>query len=95
MMETRRVKVKPWGPSRLMSSERSMMIHDVEKKPGDCGTWKPNVKSVSRRRKSLAMLNIADRLRKKSRLRPTRVNFRDDGRREIRNSEFSSIGEIC
>ena len=46
-------------------------------------------------RKSLAMSNIADRLRKKSRLRLTRVNFRDEGRREIGNSEFSSIEEIC
>lgn len=63
MMETRCVKVKPWGPSGV-SSERSMMIHDKKKKPGDCGTWKPNVKCF-RRRKSLAMLNIAVQVKKK------------------------------
>lgn len=94
-MEIRRAQVKPWGPSRLRGlGERvgtrkgvwKVLLHDVERRTRGLWYLETKVESVSRRRKSSAVLNVADRLRKMSRLRLTRICFRETGRREIGNS---------
>lgn len=41
------------------------------------------------------MINIADQLRKMSMLRPIRVDFRVNERREIGDSEYNYAEEIC
>lgn len=66
----------------------------LREKTRECGTWKPSEESVSRRRKSSNMLNVAAQLRKMSRLRPFTV-CRATGRREIGDSEYNSVEEIC
>lgn len=63
----------------------------LREETGECGTWKPCEGSVFRRRKSSDMLNVAGQLRKMSGLRPFRVDFRANGRREIGDSEYNSV----
>lgn len=63
-----------------------VLLHDVERRTRGLWYLETKVESVSRRRKSSAVLNVADRLRKMSRLRLTRICFRETGRREIGNS---------
>lgn len=62
------------------------LFHDVERRTRGLWYLETKEESVSRRRKSSAVLNVADRLRKISRLRLTRICFRETGRREIGNS---------
>lgn len=66
----------------------------LREKTRECGTSKPSEVSVSRRRKSSDMLNVADQLRKMSRLRPFTV-CRAAGRGEIGDCEYNSVEEIC
>lgn len=71
------------------------MIHDIEKKPRGLWYLEAKCQECFQEEEELSHVEYSRQVKKKSRLRLTRVNFRDEGRREIGNSEFSSIEEIC